>query len=1253
MKYGFIQVINDLENRLYRRLSLAAVGRAGLVVCVAVIVLCGMDYVLRINDKGLRVIITGVTGLVIVASYFRFIHPVFRLRINGVMVARWLEQVDERWRGRLAAAWEFAHLPGDDPRWGSPELRSRLMSEVETYSTEISSLCRRLKGPGLVAFYLWLVTLGGIGCGLVVQPVVFATALIRLFNPFSDLTWPQRTYLKVLNYPEVVSRGGQFVIEVATERGLTPEDVWIAFRDAEGAERAAVIRFPMVRRGNRFYFQRDQVRSDFEFRIWGGDDSSHPWRLVRVVEPPRLTSLAVELEPPAYTGWKAEVSDGPIRAVAGTRVSLRGMADRALRRVWIVQEPGGKLAAELADDRRTFWFPPRSSTVQSQTIEWKLETSGRYSVHLQAEDGTLSVSDPEWEIRVIPDLPPVVAVQPQVPFLLATRAGRLPLRISARDDLALKRVTIELRNDSWHHSVAVLEGPEPSPKPRGRMSDVESWGEIIDRDLWLDLAQMGGISEGTLTATAVAEDYHQQTSSSSPLTIEVVTQDIFRDRMLTECEKLYDRISDIYNIQSRINQEWRDLWASVIKNNDIRQNFGERIYALDLLQTQVCQDIGNQPNGVLPRLRGIIILLRSNYSDLGEWSGLVEAENRLRTSFEKEAISLQADCGTVARWAQQMSGKQDAGASVANDIERIRNVAEKVKQEQIGWQNALQDVLELLARFKGRNSLRRQLEVILLRQKALNENTQKVGGETVGKSLQELPLDARQRLEELAREESFVAADLETLLARFSRNNGASLQKTETGGEDKRADQNGAAGGEELTSAHEMVVTPEDSVVARAVALAVQSGLVGLVRDSAEAIGQNRVSEAVEYQKRVITILEEMLKILQGNKDEQHINIERWQELAQAIERLKDDQRLLVEEFERRWQEIAQPDGEAEFAERQAKVLSAMEELIQQIPSPEGDSLRNMLAKGAREMKAAQEAASARDRKSSLEHGRNALTELDRALRELSERRLSEAAEGASRLLAEQAQKLAEAITRQAQLLEKTRIMDEEKTRATTPEQRSVWQKEVSRLARDQEALQSQIREWKEKLPGWAVWESVLGEVEAAMGTASERLQAGDTGELTQAVQREAMESLNTLAEGIRFEGRTMENQDGGPGSGAMAPDSENPGGSLSWEVVLQLQTLRALQDSIRQRTDRIAQEIEQRGSSAAVGYILDKLSNEQARVVQLMQRLKEQMTEQMSTPDGTFGQPIGPQENRPVLKPESPSSRPGQPGTVDDLLKP
>lgn len=1252
MKYEFIRAINDLESRLYRRLSLAAVGRAGLAVCAGIVVLCGMDYILRINDKGLRVIITAVVGLLIVGSYLRFIHPVLRLRIDGVMISRWLEQVDARWRGRLAAAWEFAHLASDDPRWGSPELRGLLMNEIEAHAADIGRLCRRFKGPGLVAFYIWLVALGVIACGFIFQPVVFGTAFIRLFNPFSDLAWPQRTHLKIIHYPEVVSRGGQFSIEVAAERGLVPDDVWIVFREAEGDERTTVGRFSMVRRGNRFYFQRDQVRSDFEFRIWGGDDFSHPWRLVRVVEPPHLTSLTVQLEPPTYTGWKSEVTDGPIRAVAGTRVVLRGTADRALRRAWILREPGGAVAAELADNRRSFRFPPEGKAVPSQSVGWELETSGRYSVHLEAEDGTFSVGDPEWEIRVVSDLPPVIAMQPQVPFLLATRVGRLPLRISARDDLALKRVTLELQNGAWHHSMAVLEGPQPYPKPRGKMSDMASWGETADRDLWLDLAHIEGISEGTLTATAVAEDYREQLSASNPLTIEVVTEEIFRDRMLTECEKLYDRLSDIYNIQSRINQEWRELWTSVIANRDIPPNFSERMYTLDLLQTQVCQDIGNQPNGVLAQLRGILTLLQSNYSDLSEWSGLVEAESQLRTSFEKEAVSLQADCGIIARWAQQMSGQQAAEGRMDHDIEGMKGIAEKVDREQASWESALRNILDLLARFKGRNSFRRQVELILLKQRALHGNTQKVGVETVGKSLQELSAEVRRKLEELAREENFLAADLETLLARFGHKQDSQQESDITHGGNGK-EQNGVAGQEGGESSGRRGLASEDALVARAVDLAIRRGLVGLVRDSAEAIGQNRVSEAVEYQKRVIVLLEEMLNILEGNKDQQRIKIEKWRELAQTVERLKDDQQSLVEEFERRWQDVSETGGEAEFAQRQAKVRSETEELMQQIPTPEGDSIRDGLEKVAREMEAAQEAASAGNRKSSLEHGRNALAELERMHRELMQRGLSEAAEEASRLLAEHAQKLAETINRQARLLEETKRLNEKKKEVTTVEQQSAWQKEVSDLAHDQEMLQSEIREWKEKLSDWAVWESVLGEVEAAMGTAGERLRNGDTSELTQAIQREALESLDALAEGMRWESRTMENQDGGPGSGAAAPNAENPGGSLSWQIVLQLQTLRALQDSIQRRTDRVAQELQEQGNSPAVSYTLDKLSSEQTRVVQLIQQLKEQMSEQMSTQGGTSGRETGAPESGSPQKPEGPSPRPAQPGTLEDLLKP
>lgn len=1270
MKPTFVKAIERFQARLRRQALVAAVGRAGLILLSWIGLLGIGDYVLRFDDRGLRALLLTITGVIGIAVYLRWIRPVLQLPINGLTVARWLEHRDPALKGKLAAAWEFAHAPARDTRWGSPTLRVMVVDEVEEASSKIWELCRDAQGPSVIPFYLMGFAVLCLSVGVIISPVVFGTALIRLFNPLSDLPWPQKTHLKIISYPEVISRGGSFVVEVGEEVGSLPEQVWIGFRDAASTG-GVTTRFRMVLQEGKFVFQRDHVQSDFEFRVWGGDDHSQPWRLVRVIEPPRLVDLRVHLVPPLYTGWPREVTRGPIRAIAGTTAVIEGKADRELLRVWAEREPDGLLEGQLLNDRRSFILGAESGVTKEHSSGWVLKQSGRYRIRLRATDGTTSIAEAEWEVRVVNDLPPVVTAELQVPLPIATRRGKLPFHVSAKDDVGLNRIVVNLEQENVIKvSSTVYEDSRSTSGSRGSMSDPESWGQVLDRDQIADFGQCEGIGYGSVKLLVKAEDLMGQTSVSTPLEIQVLPDDEFRDRLLSESERIADQLSEIYVLQTQVNRDWSATWQKIRESPNLEQPVVDQLQALDLLQTEVIHNLGSPTGGVLSGLFGLVKLIENNLVGFAEEKTLREAYARLGRGFQELAVPLQTSRGNFVRRVQHLLESTLPREETEQQIMLMQQQAEEIIRQQEAWEEFLAALIDFMGGIKSRNIFRRHLEMILQKERVLTSQTQKLGAKTIGRDRQELGLELVTALNALSQEQTDIASELESLLGRISGSSSlietgrdrlevfqAPQQDSPPGPSDGRPQvlQKRGTNGGELES-HGSAAGIDQAAVEQALTLAFRSAVVAKMRDAASALKGNRISEAISLQKQCIAILEEMLRILSGLEETAQVYQE-WRALAEQLKTLERSQKQLVEDFRERWQDAKASGNEAEFSTRQSEILEQTESVLRNLPAPRGEKLQEHLQGALSHMAAARAAASRGDRKEALEHATNALHDLADAQQEVLAEELAQLGKEANLPLLQQIRELVGVMTNQNQVLQETKTLEQRRPNLKLPEEIDTWRKEVLDLAERQRKLQERTASLQQTVVDMGVWESVLGDVARNMEEAAARLNDNDTGKITQTIQSEALEALQSLVEALAYvpEDGTGE-QNGASGASPSGTEQEQRG-QMPWKVAVQLQALRILQSSIHSRTESLAKQLGQNEQpSEELRYLMDRLEKEQVQVVRLAKRLKDEISEglpreESSPKDVQGGQPSAPAEKRPP--PAGPIQKPLRPGSLDDLISP
>ena len=117
--------------RQVRRLVIAY-GLSALVIGVlgGLLVLGFTDYLIRFEDRGLRVLSTlALLGITAWAIY-RYLRPVLSLRLSDVAIARRVERRFPELADRLSSAIDFLDQPEDEPRAGSAELRRAVVAQT-------------------------------------------------------------------------------------------------------------------------------------------------------------------------------------------------------------------------------------------------------------------------------------------------------------------------------------------------------------------------------------------------------------------------------------------------------------------------------------------------------------------------------------------------------------------------------------------------------------------------------------------------------------------------------------------------------------------------------------------------------------------------------------------------------------------------------------------------------------------------------------------------------------------------------------------------------------------------------------------------------------------------------------------------------------------------------------------------------------------------------------------------------------------
>jgi len=766
MPHPLQQQIASVRRRAQLLLLVHGIARV-LAAVVAIVLLAGwVDFTLHLHDRGLRIMLTlSVVGVAVWATW-RFFLQALTTRFSDTGIAFRVQRRFPQLGDRLASAIDFLNQSPNDIHAGSAELRRAVIAETTAAIEDLDLLGtlqpRVARRSAIVAAMVCLVALAIVAW----DPGSARLALVRLTQPWSNARWPQENHLVLRERVEQVAFGAPLEIEVVDARGADlPEQVTIEFRyDGEEAvdlPRSAAMQFV----GDMMVYRQESVTRDFAYRAVGGDDHAMPWVPLRVVEAPQIEKLEIQLTFPEYTAWESVTVDGPINALRGTRLGMLATSREPLKRAMLHFESGSQFACQLDEDGRSFTVPVGDEAVLSVT------RSEAFWFDLVDVQGFSGGSESRYEVRVIEDETPSVTVEKPDTNLFITNAAEIPLRIVARDDLALHQVELRFlrsdRSDEGEQVITLFEGPsrqEPRPAP------LDPAGANPDRRLieyrW-DIAALA-LPPGTqLTFFAAASDYLPQSGQSLPRRVTIITPEELQQRITERQRYIMGQLSRALKLQQTSRSRVAELEIQMQEVGTLDKRDVDQLQAAELTQRQVRHALTDEADGITSRIDSLLVELENNHLDSPELRGRLEGLRNAITQIAAKPLSA-AEQGLVDSLKQSqtiLENVEDVAARKPTPqdeaVGQTLNTAGRSQETVIA---SLESLLSELGQWNNYRQFAQEIGQVRREQHELAERTAELGRRTLTRGIQDLTSQELADLNKLARQQQSLTHRFERVL---------------------------------------------------------------------------------------------------------------------------------------------------------------------------------------------------------------------------------------------------------------------------------------------------------------------------------------------------------------------------------------------------------------------------------------------------------------------------------------------------------
>ena len=191
--------------------------------------------------------------------------------------------------------------------------------------------------------------------------------------------------------------------------------------------------------GGRFGQKLQRVIQPVQFAFATGHARS-PWIQVDVMRQPRFENVMIKVTPPAYTRLPPkEFAPGTsdLVAAAGSQIEARITSNRPFSGGTVTLTPPRSLSRDAPDS-----LSVRAHGERGITLRWKAKGPAVVRIDLKDITGAHSAQPVEFEQKLLPDEPPVVALESPAGVVLATPESEVPFKMEVEDDFGIARVDL-------------------------------------------------------------------------------------------------------------------------------------------------------------------------------------------------------------------------------------------------------------------------------------------------------------------------------------------------------------------------------------------------------------------------------------------------------------------------------------------------------------------------------------------------------------------------------------------------------------------------------------------------------------------------------------------------------------------------------------------------------------------------------------------------------------------------------------------
>lgn len=567
-------VLAALEAKIRRAWTLRGLAITAAALCAAAVFSFLLDYFLDL-PLAVRAVHLGLmlTGVFLLARW-ALLRPL-AVRTTESDLAQSVEHGVPDLRDRLVSALDFEKRLSDPSDPESVEMMADVVRDAATRAARID--------PGLLIDARPVRRAMSLAAASALLLVGTAAAFPEDFSLWlargvllRGVPWPRRTHVRVLDFPadgpKIVTRGEDLRV-VAVADGEQPSELVLHYEElaepdpAKGPDAKPEVTFVETRRmyalegesenGDvRHAFDFHAVSASFRFWVTGGDDQDEaPVYSVLALVPPRVASIAGRIVYPKYAGLPdGEVRDASFETLRGSHVEMKITANMPLA-----------IARMVPTDAAAPTNLPLGADGMSMTIAFDVEKPVDFHLELTATRGHANRADEDmFHVRPAEDRPPDLRVLYPPSRLYRTPKGIVPIKLVAKDDFRVEKVSIETALGTTPAGAADLwpVASEPAPADRRR----------VDLYKALDLMTFGGGDSGqaikpgdVLHLSLRAVDSRGNETTSGDLAVETLSVEDFERRLSQKQGTLREDLQVVTRNQARARAAIRDLKEAVSK----------------------------------------------------------------------------------------------------------------------------------------------------------------------------------------------------------------------------------------------------------------------------------------------------------------------------------------------------------------------------------------------------------------------------------------------------------------------------------------------------------------------------------------------------------------------------------------------------------------------------------------------------------------------------------------------------------------